>query len=93
MTKKPDQGTDPAEFVDAFTAFVGEWRDWYRHYKEEDAKGNSWPTEGPYKASTPWEITRMDEFDKALKAQDEINVMMLAAIDALKMRLNVIERR
>ena len=79
--------TDPAEFVDKFTEQVKHWREarpiWERHiiegYGTSDGKRN-WDA----RASTK---ELFDALDDLFKTQQNINVMMLAALDELKSQL------
>ena len=81
--------TDPAEFVDKFTEQVKQWKEarpiWERHIREgygtSDGKSN-WDA----RASTK---ELFDALDALFKTQQNINVMMLAALDELKSQQEV----
>ena len=90
MTRKPDEGIDPAKYVDAFTELV-EGRDWHGDY----VKAAGWylpygPPRSPTLQETDYNV---EELKKALKAQNAINIELLADIDQLKKRLDTLERR
>ena len=90
MTRKPDEGIDPAKYVDAFTELV-EGRDWHGDYVK--AAGWNLPY-GPPRSPTLQETDyNVEELKKALKAQNAINIELLADIDQLKKRLDALERR
>ena len=73
-------GTDPAKFVDDFSNAVKQWR------LEREQWEESIPTGAYYPWGTADNFKRkvLKDLDRFLDMQDQVNIMMLAALDDLR---------
>ncbi len=80
--------SDPEYFVNEFTKKVDEWQEWYGTWKSYAKQGSGVPGETCFRALDEWTVRRFDDMEQLLKTQNQVNIMMLAVIDDLKIRLS-----
>ncbi len=93
MTEIPDA----ARYVDEFSSKVNARRKWYddwvSHMKREGpgARERIYTRQDPYDRRDPWldpwELQRFGELIDLFEAQEQVNAMLLAAIDELQRKL------
>ena len=85
---------DPARHVDEFSSKLNGWEQWHedwKSYSEETKRAGL--SEGPYLAEmNPDEMTlteekRFRDLAELFRVQEQVNIMLLAAIDELKRKL------
>lgn len=83
---------DPARHVDEFSSKLNAWEKWHHDWISYSEKAAGLP-EGPVLAEldpgamNPLEKKRFRDFAELFRVQEQVNVMLLAAIDELKRKL------
>ena len=71
---------DPAEFVDEFTRLVNGWRSERAEWEKSIPMGGT----EPWGLHSHFKVKLLGDLDRMFKLQDQINVMMLNALDELR---------
>lgn len=91
MATRRDNISDPEHFVDEFGRKINEWQEWYEKWKSYASQGRGIPGDTYFKGLDDWTLRMFDDMAQMLRTQEQVNIMMLAAIDDLKRRLNNLE--
>ena len=82
------QMPDPVTYVDEFQKLVDEWRTWHHKWEEDSQRGQGVTRSGNFMMRNDPVAELLNDADKLLSVQAQVNTMMLAAIDELKKRLD-----
>lgn len=77
--------TDPEDYVDRFGEQAERWRKWRAVWETHASAGSAVPGES-FKAYDSFTAKLLRDLDELFKTQDQINIMMLAALDDLRKR-------
>ena len=78
---------DPEQYVDRFSQRVDEWREWYKVWLQRSQNGEGVPGDHFVLNANPVVAKFLREAEEIMVLQVQVNVMMLAAIDDLKKRI------
>lgn len=84
MTAKDTFKADPVEFVEKFSKQVEQWRKWHADWEKYSLLGSAVPGDGFVKLRDGFTIKLLNDLDGLFKTQEQVNAMMLAALDELR---------
>ena len=73
---------DPKAFVDDFTKVVNQWKAQRAHWEEVRQSGGY----GVWGQADTFKIKLLEDLERLFHLQDQLNIMMLAALDDLYMK-------
>lgn len=78
--------TDPTEFVDKFSEQVERWRKWRADWEKYAPQGLPVPGDHFVEPHRHFTAKLLSDLDELFKTQEQVNTMMLAALDDLRIR-------
>ena len=84
MTVKDTFKADPVEFVEKFSQQVEDWRKWRADWEKYSLSGSAVPGDDFVKLRDGFTVKLLNDLDELFKTQEQVNIMMLAALDELR---------